>query len=230
MKPTIVRKDLLLGVLALGLSLPATALAFGGRGACRSDAQTLCPEAQTPPEIHQCLIDHQDQLSDACAANIERMQSRLAAIESACQADIQSLCPGAQAPPEIHQCLRDNHSQLSAACQAALPRRHHPRRGPLAGACRADVQTLCPDAKTPWDIHKCLNDHQGQLSAACSAKLQEVQRRLDAVHAACQADVQTLCPNAATPRDIGQCLHENRDQLSETCSQALRRMHRRHPG
>ena len=66
MKPTTIRKELLLGTLAL--LLPATVLAFGDGGACRTDAQTLCPDAQTPPELHQCLIDHQSQLSAACAA------------------------------------------------------------------------------------------------------------------------------------------------------------------
>ena len=228
MKPTIVRTDLLLGILALGLLLPATVLAFGDRGACRADLQTLCPDAQTPPEIHQCLIDHQNQLSAACAAKIQEMQSRQAAIQAACQGDLQSLCPNAQTAPEIHRCLHENRSQLSAACSAALPKGRHHHRHPLGGACRNDVQTLCPDAKTPWDIHKCLNDHQSQLSAACSAKLQEMQSRWDAVHTACQGDVQTLCPNATTPRDVGKCLHENRDQLSAACSQALKSIHRHH--
>jgi hypothetical protein len=225
MKPTNLGKGVLLATLALGLLLPATALAFGDRGACRTDAQTLCQDAKTPPEIHQCLIDHQDQLSAACSAKIQEMQARQAAVQAACKDNIATLCTDAATPWDIGKCLHDHRSQLSAACSAALPKGHHHHRNPLGGACHNDVRTLCPDAKTPGDIHTCLNDHQSDLSPACSAKLQEMQSRRATIQAACKDEIAKLCADAATPWDIGKCLHENRNQLSDACSQALQSMH-----
>ena len=42
------------------------------------------------------------------------------------------------------------------------------REGGMKGACKADVEKLCPDAKPGGgEIRKCLHDHEADLSDAC---------------------------------------------------------------
>lgn len=100
--------------------------------------------------------------------------------------------------------------------------------GPCAdhnGPCAEDVKTLCPDASTREDVHRCLREHADDVSPACAEKMAARRERFQAIRSACQADLDSLCPDAQG-RDIGRCLHEHRSELSGTCSQTLDSMHK----
>jgi hypothetical protein len=101
------------------------------------------------------------------------------------------------------------------------------------GACRADVQRLCPDI-TPgpgsWkSIHDCLTQNAANLSAACQQQRSKMQAKMDQALQACQADIQMLCANAGSdPHATFKCLFQNRADLSQACRDAL--PHHRHHG
>jgi len=93
------------------------------------------------------------------------------------------------------------------------------------GPCAQDVQTLCPDASTHEDVHRCLREHADEVSPACAAKMEARREHFQAIRSACQADLDALCPDAQG-RDIGRCLHEHRTELSGTCTQTLDSLHK----
>ena len=96
--------------------------------------------------------------------------------------------------------------------------------GAVRAACQADVEALCPDATSHADVRGCLQEHAAELSAPCTAKLEEMRAHHDAVRTACGGDLSTLCPDAQGWQSR-KCLHEHRDQLSAACSAALECKH-----
>jgi hypothetical protein len=55
----------------------------GVRAACADDLAKLCPDAQPGPDRRQCMMSHQDQLSDGCKAAIAAAMARRQAGQSA---------------------------------------------------------------------------------------------------------------------------------------------------
>jgi hypothetical protein len=77
----------------------------------------------------QCLVEHHDELSDACAAKVDEVQSHHAQrqqAKAACEPDVQRLC-GDVAPGKgaIRRCMKDKKDQLSDACKASIKDAHH---------------------------------------------------------------------------------------------------------
>ena len=113
---------------------------------------------------------------------------------------------------------------LALALCAGTPAFGSGGHGAVRAACQADVEALCPDAASHDDVRSCLQEHAAELSAPCTAKLEEMRAHRDAVRAACEGDLSTLCPDAQGWQSR-KCLHEHRDQLSAACSAALECKH-----
>jgi len=128
------RYQLLFGALVLALAVPSATYAFRGGGgpcgmreSCREYVDAFCPDARGPREIHECLRDHEADLSDTCLEKLQKIGERHAAVREACEEDVLDLCPDAETHRNIHRCLRANRDDLSGACTEALD--SLPRRG-----------------------------------------------------------------------------------------------------
>lgn len=102
----------------------------GGR-ACRADAQRFCPQSREPKQAFECLLDHQQDISDACYNALKnRMQSGQnqpaggGGDGQACRQDAQQLCKGVQpGGGRIVDCLLDHQKDLSDACYDSLAKK-----------------------------------------------------------------------------------------------------------
>ncbi len=132
---------------------------------------------------------------------------------------------------------------LGLMTTAALAHRHHG-----GGACRQDLQALCPDVTPgPGGFHdclatlcpdatpgpgafaSCLQQHASQLSSACQQQLSKMQAKMAAWQQACGADVQTFCSDTGPgPWKIGKCLRSHQSELSQTCQDLLAQHHHHH--
>ena len=96
---------------------------------------------------------------------------------------------------------------------------------PKGGACKDDVQKLCPDASSFADRMKCLKEHEADLSEPCKqarekAK-QRVHKRLDQAKAACQSDIAKHCQDVKEGEGrIVACLKGHVDDLTPRCKMA----------
>ncbi|MGD0946007.1 MAG: hypothetical protein ABSA52_01145 [Candidatus Binatia bacterium] len=128
------------------------------------------------------------------------------------------------------------------------------------GACRPDLQTLCPNVTPgpgsfrsfrdclqtlcqatpgPGAFASCLQEAATSkgvtLSDQCQAHLTKMQAKMDAWKTACGGAVTTYCSGITGPRDIGECLREHQSELSNTYPQcqallAQHHGHRHHHG
>lgn len=114
------------------MAAPAFAYGGGDRGACRADAQRLCPDITPGPgswkSVHDCLEQNTANLSPTCQHQLTRRQAKMDQALQACQADIQNLCSDVGSEPHAtSKCLFQHRTDLSATCSDALP--HHRRDG-----------------------------------------------------------------------------------------------------
>jgi len=103
----------------------------------------------------------------------------------------------------------------------ALAQEQRPRRG----ACAADVQRFCPEARTSQERAQCLKRHEADLSQGCKdlrARATQARSKRMAVREACRADAETWCKDVAPGRGgLMQCLQSHRAELSAACRDAL---------
>ena len=116
-----------------------------------------------------------------------------------------------------------------------LPASALAQRGPglRTGACRADIERLCPDAGRGRETGRCLKERRAELSEACAAAFAEqeakMQGRAAAVREACADEVAKLCPDAQPGQGgLLRCLRSHDAELSGSCRDALPQ--RRGPG
>ena len=81
----------------------------GGTAACRADAQKYCTSAGNKME---CLIDHQNDISDGCYGFLKTALQRQKGIQ-ACKADAQKYCASESNKKE---CLIDHQKEISDGC------------------------------------------------------------------------------------------------------------------
>jgi len=89
--------------------------------------------------------------------------------------------------------------------------------------CSEDIARLCEE-KNPGGgrIVTCLQKHEGELSAACRVKLQEVRRRVDEAKRACANDIKKFCRNVQEGEGrIARCLEEHSPRLSSGCLEKM---------
>jgi hypothetical protein len=92
-------------------------------GPCRSDARQFCPGSQGARQIGECLLDHQQEISDRCYDALKQRLQNQQAVQ-ACKRDSEELCAGVQrGESRIVNCLLDHQKELSDACYDALAKR-----------------------------------------------------------------------------------------------------------
>ena len=106
---------MLVGVL--GMAGPV--LAFTP-GACRQDAEKLCPGA-TDKEAVPCLKEHLVEVSTACKVNLAEARERVRQARDACEDDIKKLCATVEpGKGRILKCLKAHEPELSGGCRDKL--------------------------------------------------------------------------------------------------------------
>lgn len=135
-------KHHLFALAMVGL-LPLAALAQDGNGPCRPDVERFCRQAQGDPKgATDCLLDHQQEISDAC---YDKLKQQLSGGSQggdgpggsgggpgggkggglrACKQDAQALCKGVEpGGGRIVNCLMDHQKDLSDACYDQMSKR-----------------------------------------------------------------------------------------------------------
>jgi Cysteine rich repeat len=87
------------------------------------------------------------------------------------------------------------------------------------GACKADVERLCPGAQPGHGrVMRCLRDKEDQVSAECKAHIEEMRQRFQAAAEACKPDVEKFCQDVQPGGGrIIQCLRQHETELSDAC-------------
>ena len=121
------RRSLALLVACL---MPLAAFSEDNSGACRPDVERFCRQAQGDPKAaSDCLLDHQQDISDACYDKLKQQMSRgdgeaRPADGRVCRQDAETLCKGIQpGGGRIVNCLLDHPNDLSQACYDQLAKR-----------------------------------------------------------------------------------------------------------
>lgn len=106
----------------------------GGNAACQADARKYCAQSGGGKARFECLLDHQQDVSDACYESLKKqMSSRQNEPQGqsgsggappamqACKQDSQQYCRGVQpGQGRIINCLLDHQNDISDACYQAL--------------------------------------------------------------------------------------------------------------
>ena len=95
----------------------------GQNGACRNDASRFCGNARGERPITDCLLNHQQEVSDSCYASLKQRLQNQQGIQ-ACKRESEQLCKGS--PPGEERtvdCLLDHQKELSDACYDALAKK-----------------------------------------------------------------------------------------------------------
>lgn len=208
-------------------ALTGTALAqkaARGLGACRTDTATFCSsvEAGRGKRV-ACLAANKDKLSPDCAA---ALQQRLAQTKGAASPPAPSApgvappvasAPGTPAAPNAAPGGTPGSAETAPVPQV---------RGGKAGkgrfvACRADLKALCTGVPAGGGAkHRCLEQNQASLSAACAQTLIDAKTARKAAHAACATDGNALCPGLKGDARRA-CLVENQSKLSPACAGSI---------
>ena len=124
--------------------------------------------------------------------------------------------------------------KLFLACSVASLCALYPGRASAGDAdthpCKADIEKLCKGEKGHEGLHRCLHEHESELSDACKAHVAEMKEKMkekkEEVMAACKGDVDKLCPGVQPGGGaIRKCLHEHKDQVSDSCKATMRPGH-----
>jgi hypothetical protein len=90
---------------------------------CKNDKEKFCKEINQPKsKIVQCLLEHNDDLSESCISNIKTFSDKFRSQgRGACKEDVDKFCkwivPGGG---RIIKCLFKNEASLSDACKKTL--------------------------------------------------------------------------------------------------------------
>lgn len=122
-------------ILASVFLIPLAAFSQENAGPCRSDVERFCRQAQDNPKAAtDCLLDHQQDISDACYDKLKQQMSRADGEAGhrnggACRQDAETLCKGVQpGGGRIVNCLLDHQNELSDACYDQISKRAKRKR------------------------------------------------------------------------------------------------------
>jgi len=109
-------------------------------------------------------------------------------------------------------------------CLAVVPL---PRlAGAADPACLADIKQFCADVPVGGGrVQDCLKEHEAKISAACRARVDDLQREAAMIDASCRWDIGRFCSdlNPGGGR-IMSCLENNKVALSPACLNLLNNM------
>lgn len=109
----------------------------------------------------------------------------------------------------------------AAALEGAAP-------APEAGACREEIQALCPDGGggERRAVLRCIREHADELSPGCRDRVEQGGRRLRgafrALRASCADDIEQHCADVEHGGGrVVRCLEDHSDAISEPCHDTL---------
>lgn len=105
----------------LFLTLPLLAQAQDRNGACRADVDKYCSQsAGNGKQAMDCLLEHQQDISDACYETLKQRVDRQQGMK-ACKQDAEKYCQGTQpGGGRIVRCLMDHQKEVSDDCYDTL--------------------------------------------------------------------------------------------------------------
>jgi hypothetical protein len=112
-------EQFLLGGAMVALLSSSHALAAGTqKGACKADAQKLCPDVQPGDgKLLECLKTHKAELSPQCTSNMKAVKQ----VSDACEGDVEKFCWDTPiGKGGIASCLKSHAADLSPGCKDAV--------------------------------------------------------------------------------------------------------------
>lgn len=88
-------------------------------------------------------------------------------------------------------------------------------------ACRADIQTFCPNIAPGPARRTCITTNMSKMSAGCQAAFNGMREAMVDVHKACGPDITQYCASAAAGPARHQCIAQNQTKFSSGCQAAL---------
>ena len=113
-------------VVLFGVGASAQDAGHPATNACREDMQRLCADVKPGGGARiRCLKDHEDELSDACCAQIaehsQQVHEHASKVIQACSEDAKRVCADLEpGNGGISRCLQDHEADLSSDCRDAL--------------------------------------------------------------------------------------------------------------
>jgi Golgi apparatus protein 1 len=184
---------------------------------CAKDASKFCPDVDFGKgQVAKCLSDYRDQLSPACAKEMNLYDNKTAKINP-CYKDLADFC--ADIPTDsgkVDLCLLKNESRLSPKCQTDF--RSKKSRLIVNNECAQDIVNVCyPEiAGDDGAINQCLMKNREKLSKFCKVNV-DTKLSLMRQTNPCVDDTLKLCPIAVRVIDIHECLEKKVSSLSSTC-------------
>jgi hypothetical protein len=108
--------------VAVCLGFWAAPQAFAEKGACREDVAKFCKDVQPGGgRVLKCMMEHENELSPACKANMGEMKMKVQEAREECKDDVVRFCsevkPGGG---RIIRCLKEHENDLAPQCKARL--------------------------------------------------------------------------------------------------------------
>ena len=96
-----------------------------------------------------------------------------------------------------------------------------PQPPPRVGqACRADIQSFCPNIAPGPARHTCIMTNMSKMSAGCQAAFTAMQGEAGDMHRACGPDIRQYCASATGPARR-QCIEQNLTKFTPDCQTAM---------
>lgn len=99
------------------------------------------------------------------------------------------------------------------------------------GDCKADKEKFCKDVKGKDEVHKCLKEHEAELSDSCKQHRQTMEKKggkmkehMEKMMEACKADTEKLCADAKGKDEVRKCMKAHEADLSDACKAAREKM------
>jgi len=91
------------------------------------------------------------------------------------------------------------------------------------GPCADDIAKFCKDVKPgEGGLHKCLKEHEKELSQACKSSIDETRKKSKEGRDACKADIDRFCKDVQPGGGrIMKCLMEHDAGLSSECKAGM---------
>lgn len=146
-------------------------------------------------------------------------------VEDPCQPEINRFCRGfTPEDKQIEKCLLMVERFLSPSCQAKMNKEKTILKI-VPSECEEDHQKLCRDVayETPR-IFNCFTRRKNYLSAKCSAKITELQKKIGEAVKICTPELKNFCKNAITRPEVIWCLKDNAAKVSASCKKGLEKL------
>jgi len=102
------------------------------------------------------------------------------------------------------------------------------KKGEQHGACRAEVEKLCPDKKRGPELMKCVEEHLSEFSSECQEHHKKRQENREAIQEACKADEEKFCKDMKVGKGLLKCMKKHESEFSEGCRSAIKEHGKKH--